>query len=156
MHDDRTTPPPPAATQGSISDLHSEVERVFEDFVRGWPFRVMSADGTSPRVDMTETESAVEITAELPGLSERDIEVSVNGQMLRISGEKKSETKLGAADVHLMERSYGRFARTLALPFAPDPGTVEASFTNGILTLTVPKPAGLAAETRTIPVKRKG
>lgn len=153
MDTDRPTPQPPATGQSPFTSLQREIERVFDDFSHGWPFRAAGATALSPRIDMKETDGAVEISAELPGLEEADIDVSVTGRTLRISGEKKTETRRDEGDFHLTERSYGRFARSLALPFAPDADTVEASFRNGVLTLSIPKPPELSAGTKKIAVK---
>lgn len=154
MDTETTTPRPPATTQNPFTSLQREIERVFDDFSHGWPFRAATGGGAlSPRVDMKETDGKVEITAELPGLEEKDIDVSVTGRTVRISGEKKTETKREEGDYHLMERSYGRFARSLTLPFAPDAEKIDAAFRNGVLTLSVPKPAEVASATKKIPVK---
>jgi len=155
MDTDRTTPRPPVPSANPFTSLQREVERVFEDFSHGWPFRAAPGSGSlSPRVDMKETDGKIEITAELPGLEEGDIDVSVTGRTVRITGEKKTEVKREEGDYHLMERSYGRFARTLALPFAPEADKVEAEFRNGVLRLDIPKPAGLTAETRKIAIRQ--
>lgn len=152
MDSDRKTQSPLATSANPFSSLQREIERVFDDFSQGWPFRA-GATAMSPRVDMKETGGKVEITAELPGIEESDIDVAITGRSVRISGEKKTETRREEGDYHLTERSYGRFARSLTLPFAPEADKVEATFRNGVLTLSVPKPAELKAETRKVTVK---
>ncbi|MBK0398449.1 Hsp20/alpha crystallin family protein [Limibaculum sp. M0105] len=142
----------PAPATSPFTSLQREIERVFDDFSRGWPFR-QGAAGLSPRVDMKETDGRVEITAELPGMEEKDIDVAITGRDVRITGEKKSETRREDGDYHLMERSYGRFARNLTLPFEPEADKVKATFRNGVLTLSVPKPAASRSDTRKIEVK---
>jgi HSP20 family protein len=97
-----------------------------------------------PRVNVSETENGLRVTAELPGVDEKNIDVTVSGDRLTIRGEKRSEVdekkdEKGRSFRH-MERSYGSFERTMALPFDIDPDKVSATFLKGVLTLTLPKP----------------
>ncbi|MGC2409841.1 MAG: Hsp20/alpha crystallin family protein, partial [Methyloceanibacter sp.] len=95
----------------------------------------------------------IEVSAELPGVDEKDIKVSLDGNRLVISGEKKKETKREEKDWHIEERSYGSFYRSLSLPFKPDDGAVEAHFDKGVLHLNIKKPAELAKSVKTIEIK---
>src|SRR5215831_17200943 len=135
-------------------NLHREMDRLFDDFTRGWPTfgRAWPSLGTFtnepslvppmvPTMDVTETEKEIEITAELPGLEEKDVEVNVADNILTIRGEKKVEKEEKNKDYHLSERSYGSFARTLKLPAGIEPEMVKASIANGVLKVTIPKPA---------------
>jgi hypothetical protein len=81
-----------------------------------------------PTIDVAETKDAIEVSAELPGVDEKDIKVSLDGNRLVISGEKKEETKKDEKDWNVEERSYGSFYRSMSLPFKPEDGAVEAHF----------------------------
>ena len=93
---------------------------------------------------MAETADSIEVTAELPGVDEKDINVSLNRNQLVISGEKKEETKKDEKDWHVEERSYGSFYRSMSLPFNPAEGEVEAHFDKGVLHVNIKKPAEVA------------
>ncbi|WP_414476043.1 Hsp20/alpha crystallin family protein [Microvirga sp. M2] len=93
----------------------------------------------APQINVSETDTEIRITAELPGVTEDDIHVDIHDNMLMIRGEKKLEHKDEKENFHFMERSYGTFQRTLQLPFTVDPEQVKADFENGVLTVTVPK-----------------
>jgi HSP20 family protein len=96
----------------------------------------------SPRVEVTETETAVRIVAELPGVKEQDIDVSLDSGVLTLRAEKKAERREERENTHFTERSYGVFERALQLPFQADPDEVNAAFEHGVLTITITKPKG--------------
>ena len=106
-----------------------------------------------PVIDVAETNDAIEVNAELPGVDEKDIKVSLDGNWLAISGEKKGETKKDEKDWHVEERRYGSFYRSLSLPFKPEDGAIEAHFDKGILHLNIKKPAEVAKSAKTIEIK---
>jgi HSP20 family protein len=125
-----------------FATLQREIDRLFEDFSRGWPtLGGLTKTGLLPSMDVTETDKEIEITAELPGLEEKDVEINVADNVLTIRGEKKAEMEEKDKDYRLVERTYGSFARTLELPEGVDPDTIKASIAKGVLTVTVPKPA---------------
>jgi HSP20 family protein len=103
-------------------------------------------------MDLAETDKEIRITAELPGVSEQDVEVMLHDDVLTIRGEKKLEQKDEKEDYHFVERSYGRFQRSIRLPFPVDPEQVKARFENGVLTVTVPK-SERQERSRRIPVQ---
>lgn len=121
--------------------LHRELNRVFDDVFRsGGGVPGASGGAMLPvHMDVTEDEKAIRIVAELPGVAENDIQVELNDDVLAIRGEKRSQYE--DAQHHIRERSYGVFSRAIQLPFAVDPNRLEASFANGVLTVTVPKEA---------------
>ncbi len=124
----------------SFSELQREVDRVFDDFR---PFR-LSRGGfamTAPRLDLSETDAEYLIEAELPGVDIKDVEVSLEGDVLTIKGEKKIDREDKTKDYHIVERAHGAFQRSIALPFAVDPKNVAAKFHDGVLRITAPKPA---------------
>lgn len=123
----------------------SQIDSLFED----WFGRSMGGV-LAPRVDIAEDDTAVTLTAELPGVKEADIEVSLVGDQLSIKGEKRSEhdekKDMEGRTVHRMERSYGAFQRTLTLPYQVDPAQVSAQFRDGVLTISLPKPPDAVAQ----------
>ncbi len=138
--------------------LHKEMNRVFDDFHRGFNFPAFKNDlrfeGSvlSPKVNVTETDNTIEISAELPGVEEKDIDVSLSDQVLTIKAEKKSETEDTSKDYHLVERSYGSFQRSLRLPFDIEADHVKADFKNGVLMVSLPKPPELEKSVKKIKV----
>jgi len=106
-----------------------------------------------PVIGVAETKDAIEVNAELPGVDEKDIKVSLDGNRLAISGEKKGETKKDEKDWHVDERSYGSFYRSLSLPFKPEDGAIEAHFDKGVLHLNIKKPTEDVESAKTIEIK---
>jgi HSP20 family protein len=144
-----------------FSSLHREIDRVFDDFTRG--MRPASGespwnDALSPSVDVAETDKAVEISAELPGVDEADIDLTVSDDAITLKAEKKTdrEEKDEKKNYHLVERSYGMFQRRIAMPFKIDPEKVDAKFDKGVLKVSVAKPEAEVARTRKIEVKAQG
>jgi HSP20 family protein len=106
-----------------------------------------------PAINVAETNDAFEVTVELPGVDENDINVSLDDNQLVISGEKKAESTKEEKDWHVEERSYGSFYRSMFLPFEPEDGAVEAHFDKGVLHLKIKKPAKAVKTTKTIDIK---
>jgi HSP20 family protein len=104
------------------------------------------------RMNVSETEKELRITAELPGVNEQDVDVTLEGDVLTIRGEKKIEQSRGGENehFHFVERAYGTFQRSVQLPYPVKPDDVRAEFHNGVLTLTLPK--GEQQQRRKIPV----
>lgn len=125
--------------------LHREMNRLFDDVLRGGPMSSGGQGGSeggvllAPHVDVSETDKELRIQAELPGVSENDIEVSLHEDVLSIRAEKKQERKEEREGVHFSERSFGTFQRSLRLPFPINPDQVQARFENGVLSVTLPK-----------------
>jgi HSP20 family protein len=123
--------------------LQREVNRAFDEVFRGFPAVGRGAagfGGFAPNLDVRETEQGLEISAELPGMSEADIDLRLDGDLLTLSGEKKDERTQEGGGLHLTERSFGRFQRAFRLPFRPDPGEVQARFDRGVLRVALPRP----------------
>jgi len=127
-----------------FSTFGREVSRMFDEVFRGFPAMggrgAAVMGGFAPNLDVRETDNSLEVTAELPGLSEEDVELRLEGDLVTLSGEKKQESKREEAGLHLTERSFGRFQRSFRLPFRPDPAEVKAEFDKGVLHITLPKP----------------
>jgi HSP20 family protein len=141
---------------GHLGDLQQQIDRLFADFTGRWP-AVREKNGESaaywPALDMTETNEAVDVTAELPGVDPKDVDITAVGSLLTIKGEKKTEKETKEKDYYCAERSYGSFTRSVELPFEIDTSKVDASFDKGVLKVHVAKPPGIKKETKKIPVK---
>lgn len=134
--------------------LHREMNRVFDEFFKRFeaePFAGLAPTG--PRADVAETDDSVEVTVELPGLDEKDVEVSVTEDALTIKGEKKSEREEKKKGYYLSERSYGSFFRTIPLPPGVDGEKAVAEFKKGVLNVSIPKTAEAKQKVKKIEVK---
>jgi HSP20 family protein len=120
-----------------------DFDRVFDSFWKGvGAARLPAASAYTPRIDFTETDSELRIAAELPGLEEKDIQVSLDDGVLTIRGERTSEAKHeDAKEVRHVETYHGKYERSLRLPSEVDADAVKAVYRNGILTVTLPKVA---------------
>lgn len=173
-----TAPVTPAdAARHPLSSLRREVDRLFEDFTSGlasWPFgrrlfdqrlfepRLWDTRGSredaleinTPTVDIEETEKAYRISAEMPGVDEKDIEVTVADEMLTLRGEKKQARDENRKGYEFSERAYGLFERSFSLPSGVDANAISASFSHGVLSVELPKtPEAQRREPRRIAVK---
>lgn len=138
-----------------FSYLRNQINRVFDDFWgESWlePRREMGVAGFWPQVDVTETDKEIKVCAEIPGVNPKDIDVSVEDGTLTIKGEKKYDREENEKGQYRMERSYGAFERTIALPGEVDESKAKAEFKKGVLKLTLPKRPGAAPRRKKIPV----
>ena len=161
----RTSVPSPMQQGDEASPfltLHREMNRLFDDvfnrFDTGLPaaFGRMPAwsGGSWPSLEVTASDHEVRVSAELPGLDQKDVEVLVDDNVLTIRGEKRSDTEDQGR--RLTERYYGHFERSIALPFEVEDEKVEASFENGVLTVTLPKSAKAQEKAKRIAIGSKG
>lgn len=154
----RNNKPQVPATREDFFDpfvtFRREMDRMFDDFF-GSALRPASAgwQAITPAVDIDETDKEVVVTAELPGVTDKDVEVSLAGDILIIKGEKKAEHEQKNGDSYYMERRFGSFSRSLRLPFEVTDEKVDAKFKDGVLTIHLPKPAELQRSIRRIEVK---
>ena len=135
--------------------LRKEIDRLFEDFSKGFDvpgLRAVGGFGLVPDMDMHDGEKDVTLSIELPGVDEKDIDLSVAGQTVTVSGEKKSEKETKEGESVRRERSYGSFSRTVTLPFRVDGDKVAAKFAKGVLTVTVPKPEDAMRQAKKVPI----
>jgi len=151
-----------------FANLRREIDRLFDDFEWGsWraPLRRALFDvepllrgevtwGKVPAVDVTDTGTAYEVTAELPGLEEKNVEVKFSDSTLTIKGEKKEEKEEKKKDYHLSERRYGSLQRSFSVPEGIDGEKIEAMFKNGVLTVTLPKTPEAQKKEKKIEVKK--
>ncbi len=154
----RMTPPARREEDVPLFSLQREVNRLFDDFFRGFDLRPLRASeerwgGFSPKMDLEETEKEYRITAELPGLEEKDVEVLLTGNSITLKGEKKEEKEEKGKSFYHVERSYGSFQRTVPLPEGIDLKKVDAEFKNGVLTVKLPKTAEAKQSGKKVPVK---
>ena len=120
--------------------LQDEVNRLFESFFQGVPsVGKLGEFSFTPNVDVLDNETEIVITAELPGIDENDIDITLNRDRLVLKGEKKREEEHKENDVTYVERSYGSFQRVIPLPVEIDEDQVDASFDKGVLCIRLPK-----------------
>jgi HSP20 family protein len=158
---------PPARTSDDWQALRTEMDRLFDRFsgnfhLPSWR-QMFNADPAlydqgffafaTPAVDMTEDDKAHTITAEVPGLEEKNIEVMVSGNTLTLKGEKHYEKDEKNKNRHVSERAYGSFQRSFALPDGVDLGKISAELSKGVLTITLPKTAGAQKPQKKIEIK---
>jgi HSP20 family protein len=141
--------------------LHGEINRLFDDVYRS---RLPASQNLPaaqsdpllvPHMDVSETDKEVSIHAEMPGVKEQDIHLTLHGDVLTISAEKKIDRKDDTEHYHFVERSYGSYQRALRIPYEVNPEDVKAHFDNGVLTVTLPKPQQTQSRSR-IDVRRPG
>jgi len=130
--------------------VHPFVGEFWRDFGFG---PVAGKSAFRPRIDASETDEELLLTAELPGLEDGDFEVTVDGDVITIKGEKKVAREEAAEGCACVERSSGEFSRSFRVPFDIDPDSVKGSYRNGVLTVTVPKPVESQPQVRTIPIE---
>ncbi|MBB4285729.1 Hsp20/alpha crystallin family protein [Roseospira goensis] len=144
------------ASDHPMMALQRDMNRAFDDF---WgaldrPFGPFGPGfGARAATDVVETDGGVEVTVELPGMEEKDIDLSVVGDSLVIKGEKKIEKKEEKTGYYVAERSYGSVYRSVPLPAGVDAAGIKAAFKNGVLTVTLPRSAEAKENTRKIPVE---
>jgi HSP20 family protein len=141
-----------------FTSFRRQMDRLFDDFFAPAPAegRSFAASGRGeawPSVDVHETDQGYTITAELPGMEEKDVEVNLRDNALTISGEKRSEHEEKDGGRTYSERSFGRFQRTIPFPAEVDPDKVAASFKNGVLTVEAPKNPQARDQTRRIEIR---
>ena len=138
-------------TSDPFRAMRREMENALRAVDQNWPSADIGAG--APAINVAETKDAYEVTAELPGVDQKDINVSLEDNQLVISGEKNAESRKEEKDWHVEERSYGSFYRSISLPFEPEDGAVDAHFDKGVLHLTIKKPAKAIKATKTIGIK---
>jgi HSP20 family protein len=148
-----STPDAKSSQDNPIATLQRDMNHVFESFWNrlghlDWPWGSGEA-----KSDVVETDKAIEVSIELPGMEMKDIEVTVNDDMLTVKGEKKIERQVEKKGYYLSERSYGAIYRTIPLPPGVDGEKAQASFKNGVLTIKLPQTPEAQAKIKRIDVK---
>ncbi|MGE3854833.1 MAG: Hsp20/alpha crystallin family protein [Planctomycetota bacterium] len=136
------------------------MNRLFDNFFNGDDFNFLPTIGLesglstfTPRIDLTESTDSLKLTADLPGLEVKDIELSYSNGQLTLRGERSTEAEETKDNVHRVERTWGRFERTMLLPCEVDMAKIDAQFKNGVLTVTMPKTAESKKAQKKIAIK---
>jgi len=154
---EQTTPSRYRDEADPFMTLHREMNRLFDDVFRGFEMAPLGSMGRPPgwpHVEVVETDKDIRISAELPGLEDKDVEVLMGDGVLTIRGEKRSEIEDKARA--FSERTYGRFERRIPLAWEVEQDKIDASFKNGVLTVTLPKAAESRPEVKRIAINRTG
>jgi len=140
-------------------DMQREMNRMIESFFED-PFRPVSMKrwfdedrSFMPRLDVSESDTEISIRADMPGMDEKDIHLSLENDTLTISGEKRIEKEEKDKTYHRMERRYGSFSRSVDLPSGVDIDKIEAKFKNGVLTVKIVRPETAVVQRKRIPIK---
>jgi HSP20 family protein len=139
----------PSRREGRFDTLQREIDRVFDGFARGWPAfdpSFFAGHRGYPSIDIAETESEIEVSCELPGIEQKDIEITLANDILTIRGEKRTEKHEKDKLYQQSERTYGAFSRSVAMPPGLDPDLVKASMNHGVLKVTAAKPKSAVAK----------
>ena len=141
--------------ENPFSLLRREMDSLFDNFFSGFDIEPFGnrMGAFSPKIDVTENDKEIKISAELPGMDDKDIDLSLQNDMLTIKGEKKEEKEDKGKDYYKVERSYGSFSRSIPLPAEVDTNKADAKFKKGVLSITLPKTAKAISETKKIAVK---
>ena len=139
-------------------DFQREMNRLFDDFFGEYPVAVRGegvewGGGFVPRVDVAETDKEVRVTAELPGMDEKDVDVELRGGVLSIRGERRDEQEEKGKNWYRREQSYGAFSRAVELPAEVDASKATARFKKGVLTFAAPKLGEEKAAGRRVPIE---
>lgn len=152
------TMPARRENESPVMAIQNEMNRMFDQFFND-PFTLLSVPSLRsvadfmPRIDVSETDTAMQVTAELPGMDEKDIQLSLENDSLIISGEKKNDIEEKGKNFHRVERSYGSFQRVIPLVSEVQSDKVEATFKNGVLNISLPKTPAAAKQTHKIAIK---
>lgn len=148
---------PLGSVRREIDSLHREMDRMFDELWNGrWPAGLVESGSRAeimPQLDLTEDDQAFHINVELPGMDEKDVDLTLSDRTLTIKGEKKEEKEAQEKDIHRRERTYGYFRRSLELPAEVDADKIAASFRKGVLTIDLPKSQQAQEQTKRIEVK---
>lgn len=139
--------PVAGAPASPILQLHREIDRLFDDAFRGFGFPALAMprwssewpDMLKPALDIQETDKQYKISLEVPGVEEKDIQITLDNDVLMVRGEKRQEQEKNEGGFHRVERSYGSFQRVLNLPDNADQESIKAAFKNGVLTISMDK-----------------
>src|SRR5262245_41417636 len=123
-----------------LDSLQSDMNRLFDRFFEAKPAGGSGIQRWIPAMDLLETQTDLVLRADLPGMTEGDVEIEIKDDVLTISGERRDDRDGKEERFHRVERSFGRFSRALSLPHGVDPDNVAASFQEGVLEVHIPKP----------------
>lgn len=143
-----------------LQPFQKEMNRLMQQFRNGFPMPDMHLSPVLggagfPAIDVVEKDDAVDVSAEVPGMSKADLDVSISGDMLTLKGEKSSDHEESEGNLRVVERRYGSFRRQIPIGFAPEEGATQAHFEDGVLTLRIAKPDAAKAAVQKININRK-
>lgn len=147
---------PSRSHEDTFLSLRREMDQLFDSFTRGWGLPTLASENVlSPRVDIVETETGLEMTAELPGIDPKAIELDLDDDVLTLKAERKAEReeKDDKRRYHLTERSTGTYMRSFTLPFTPDRDKITADFDKGVLKVMVPRSPDQPKSTKRIEIR---
>ena len=157
----QTLPREKEDTEGSLffPTFQKELNRLIDQFRTGFPMtddeeRTVFGAPVFPAIDIVETDDAIEISAEVPGVQEEDLEATIAADVLTLKGKKSSEHEEKKDTYQLVERRYGSFKRSIPLGFTPEDNAVQSVFTDGVLTLTIAKPATAKTAVKKIDINK--
>ena len=140
--------------QDGMTNLR-RLNNMLDEAFNAWPFQAQEGGSLTsswlPPCDVFEDKDAIKIVAEIPGVTAEDVRISLENNLLTLRGEKKQQAEEKSERVHRYERNYGAFERTFALPTTVEPEKIDAQYSHGVLTVTIPKAE--RARPREIPVK---
>ena len=134
----------------SLTSFRNEYNQMYRDFFKMW---VPTLEDSHPAINLSENEDHLIATIELPGVEQKDIKLTIDGDILSVTGEKKSEHDIKDHNWHIMERRFGSFHRSITLPYAPKENEFEAYFSNGVLTIRMHKRPNTKTHEHKIPIK---
>ena len=144
--------------RGDIASLHSDMDRLFESLWNegfgpsmlsaGWPRTEIV-----PQLDVTEDDTAFSVKADLPGMDEKNVDVTLSDRVLTIRGKKEEDKETKDKDYYRRERAYGSFRRSIEIPASVDASGIDASFRKGVLTIKLPKTREAQEQTKHIDIK---
>lgn len=141
-----------------FKSFRTEIDRVFDDFFNTG-FGLAKHNGSNgwsnltPQIDVKETEKEIVVTAEIAGVDEKDLDVTLSGDVLTFKGEKKHENETNENGYHHVERHFGSFSRSVRLPFEAGEQEIDADVKNGVLTVKIPKPEDFQQKVKRIEIK---
>ena len=138
-----------------FTQLRGEVDRLFDSFPLRMPSFRFARMANVPAIDMSETDKAYKVTAELPGMDPENVDVTFDDGLLRIAGEKQEQREESESGYRYSERTFGSFERLVQLPAAAQGDKIKAKFKNGVLTVTVPKDGKAAAKSKRIAIEKE-
>lgn len=142
----------PTASSPSIFSLHRELDKIFDDLL-GSTTQAKAVGQWQQRLNIAETDKAYVVSAELPGVEEKDITLELHDGLLSLSGKREQKTEAKEHNYHRVESFYGEFSRQIQLPDAVEIDKVEAKFKNGVLDITIPKMAEIRPSAKKIAIK---
>lgn len=138
-----------------LRSLQQDIDLMFDNFFQGFPSESTHSGLLTPHMDISETEKNYKVTLDIPGVDEKDLDISITGDTLSIRAEKQYENKEEGQRYHRVERSYGSYAKQLTLPSEVDADAISADYKNGVLTLDLPKKPEAQPVSKKIALKGK-